>query len=85
MPSYDYRCPVNGRVLEVRHGMHESIAHWGELCARAGIDPGDTPLDAPVERLITGGAVVGSAALKNPSPPPCMSGASCSGGGCGLS
>ncbi|MEO1751316.1 zinc ribbon domain-containing protein [Thiofaba sp. EF100] len=85
MPSYDYRCPANERVLEVRHGMNESIANWGELCARAGIEPGDTPLDAPVERLISGGALVGSAALKNPSLPPCMSGSGCGGGVCGLS
>lgn len=83
MPSYDYRCPANGRVVEVRHGMNEALTTWGELCARAGIEPGATPLDAPVERLITGGAVVGSAALKNPGPPPCMSGG-CGGGMCGL-
>jgi len=83
MPSYDYLCPANARVVEVRHGMSESISTWGQLCARAGIDPGDTPLDTPVERLISGGALVGSAALRNPEPPPCMSGG-CVGGACGL-
>ncbi|HET20056.1 MAG TPA: zinc ribbon domain-containing protein [Chromatiales bacterium] len=84
MPSNDDRCPANDRVLEVRHGMNEALATWGELCDRAGIDPDDTPPGSPVECLISGGAVVGSAALKNPSLPPCMSGGGCAGGSCGL-
>lgn len=84
MPSYDYRCTANDRVVEVRHGMNEALTTWGELCERARIEPGDTPLAAPVERLISGGAVVGSAALKNPSLPPCMAGGGCPGGSCGL-
>lgn len=50
MPTYDYRCPANGRVLEVFHGMSERVASWGELCALAGIEPGETDPQAPVER-----------------------------------
>lgn len=49
---YDYRCEANGQTLEVRHCMSESITNWGELCEKAAIDPGETPRNAPVERLI---------------------------------
>lgn len=52
MPRYDYHCPANGRTLEVRHGMSESVSTWGELCERAGLSAGDTPPDAPLERRI---------------------------------
>jgi hypothetical protein len=83
MPSYDYRCAENGRVVEVRHRMSEKLTTWGEICAKAGIDVGDTASDAPVERLITGGSVVSSSTLSNPEPPICGSGG-CSGGMCGL-
>ena len=83
MPSYDYRCTANGRVVEVRHPMSEKMTTWGEVCARAKIDAGDTAADAPVERLITGGSVVSSSALSNPEAPNCGSGG-CAGGMCGL-
>jgi len=55
MAVYDYHCQANQRTVEVHHAMSERLQTWGELCERAGIDPGDTPLDAPVTRLITGG------------------------------
>ena len=79
MPSYDYRCPDNGEVVTVRHRMSEKLTSWGELCELAGREPGETPADAPVERLISGGALVSSKALKNPEPSSC-----CGGGMCGL-
>lgn len=53
MPYYEYRCATNGRTLEVRHGMDERVETWGQLALRAGADPGDTPAEAPVERLIS--------------------------------
>jgi hypothetical protein len=84
MPSYDYRCEANDRVVEVKHGMKEKIAAWGELCERAGIEPGDTPADAPVTRLITGGAVISHAGSGAEAPAPCATG-TCGGGFCGLS
>jgi predicted nucleic acid-binding Zn ribbon protein len=31
MPTYDYLCPANGRVVEVSHKMAEQIATWGDL------------------------------------------------------
>jgi hypothetical protein len=83
MPSYDYRCATNDRVVEVRHSISEKLSTWGEVCAKAGIQPGDTPGDAPVDRLISGGGIVSSGALSNPEAPSCGSGG-CGGGMCGL-
>lgn len=53
MPHYEYHCASNGRTLEVRHGMGERLETWGELVGRTGVDAGDTPTDAPVERLMS--------------------------------
>lgn len=83
MPSYDYLCDANGRVVEVRHGMNEKLSNWGEVCDKAGIETGDTAADTPVKRLITGGSVVSSSALSNPEAPACGAGG-CAGGLCGL-
>jgi len=55
MPTYDYRCEQNSRTVTVQHGMKEAIRNWGELCQRAGLEPGDTPATAIVERVISGG------------------------------
>lgn len=52
MPKYDYTCPANGQTVEAEHSWSKTLATWGDLCAAAGIEPGDTPLDSPVERLI---------------------------------
>ncbi|MEJ2692083.1 MAG: zinc ribbon domain-containing protein [Candidatus Thiodiazotropha sp.] len=83
MPTYDYICESNGIRLEVRHKMDQTIATWGELCRVAMKDPGETPPDAAVKKLITGAAVVKRAALSNPEPA-CASGGCCPGGVCGL-
>jgi hypothetical protein len=81
MPTYDYRCTTTGEVLEVKHRISESISTWAELCELAGEDMGDTPPETPVEKILTGGHVVKSSALKNPEAPPCASGACGMGGG----
>jgi len=60
MPHYEYRCAANGRTVEVRHAMTERLETWGQVAAAAGIEPGATPGDAPVERLMSA-ASVGSA------------------------
>lgn len=52
MPTYEYHCPANDRVVTVVHRMVEDLHTWGELCARAGIEPGDTPAEAPVAKKI---------------------------------
>ncbi len=59
--------------------MREQITTWGELCQLAGRDLGETPADAPVERMISGGAVLSGGARSEPEPSPC-----CPGGTCGL-
>jgi len=60
MPMYDYQCEANGRTVEVVHSMSKRLETWGELCELAGLECGDTPLDAPVQRLIGGGSAVNS-------------------------
>lgn len=84
MPTYDYQCEANGQVVEVKHGMNEQIANWGELCERAGIETGDTAPASPVKKLATGGQVVKSSSMGSGNLPPCASGG-CGGGMCGLS
>ena len=81
MPTYDYQCESNGKVVEVRHKMSEVISNWGELTQLAGISAGDTPLDSPVRKLANGGQVVNSQNLGNKGEPACASGG-CSGGSC---
>lgn len=83
MPSYDYHCATNNRVVEVRHGMSERLTTWGQVCEHAGIDLDGVSADTPVSRMISGGAFVSSNALKNPEPA-CASGACCSNGMCGI-
>ncbi len=53
MPSYDYYCKSNGRTVEVEHRMSETLTTWGDLCQRAGIEPGGTDASAPVERMMS--------------------------------
>jgi hypothetical protein len=86
MPTYDYRCDANGRVVEVSHRMSEVMHSWGELCARAGITLGDTPPDSPVQRLATGGNIVSTSHMGSgfDPAPACSTGACCPGGVCGL-
>lgn len=85
MPTYDYRCPSTGRTYEVRHAMARKATTWAELCELGGLDAGDTPPDAPVERLLGAPGVVGAGALKNPAAPPCAAAKACCGGGaCGF-
>jgi len=55
MPTYQYHCPTNNRIIEVQHGMKESLNSWGDVCQRAGLDLNGTPADAAVERIISGG------------------------------
>ncbi|MBV2092166.1 MAG: regulator [Candidatus Thiodiazotropha sp. (ex Ctena orbiculata)] len=83
MPTYDYRCEANGRVVEVSHRMSEEIQNWGELCSKAGIEAGDTPAESPVKRLATGGNVITGGVGGDPVPP-CATGGGCPGGSCGI-
>ncbi|MDT8437094.1 MAG: hypothetical protein RRA92_10115 [Gemmatimonadota bacterium] len=81
MAIYEYLCEANGRTVEVRHGMDEEIRTWGDLAARAGVEPGDTPPATPVRRLISAGVPLtgGSSTSggKSPEGPPCGSACGC--------
>lgn len=55
MLTYDYHCARNQKTVQVQHGIREKIATWGELRQRAGLPQDNTPDDAEVERLISGG------------------------------
>ena len=83
MPKYDYRCELNGQTVEVSHSMNDSVNTWGELCALAHIDSGETPADSPVHKIISGGFVATGAASQAASHS-CSTPSCCSGGLCGL-
>ena len=56
MAMYDYFCEANGKTVQVRHRMSESFSTWGEICEQMSIPLGDTPADAPVEKLLGTGS-----------------------------
>jgi hypothetical protein len=70
MPRYDYLCEQNKQVIEVSHALGQPLKTWGELCERVGIALGDTPADAPVERLLSApGMLMGAKAERQPKAP----------------
>lgn len=75
MPTYEYNCPANGSVREVRHSIKITLETWGQLCALTGDDPGETPPEEPVLRIIEGGLVITSKPRFAPS---CCGEAGCS-------
>ncbi|MEM6551807.1 MAG: zinc ribbon domain-containing protein [Planctomycetota bacterium] len=84
MPTYEYFCPDNGQSLEVMHGMTTTLNTWGELCDQADLDPGDTPADTPIEKLLgTGMLLSNSRADLTPGSASNTGGGCCGGGGCG--
>lgn len=81
MPTYDYHCDANSRTISVQHSMKEKISTWGELCERAGVEPGKTAATSPVERIISGGIALPIASAAPALP---MSGGCCGApSGCG--
>ena len=86
MPTYEYQCARNGRVVEVRHKMDERLRTWGELCERAGINGDETDPRAPVEKLISAGFIGTASAgpAESPCGAPVCGGGGCGGGICGL-
>ncbi len=84
MPTYEYLCETNGRVVEVHHKMAERIQTWGQLCDRAGIAAGRTDPRTPVTKLISAGFInAGGAPEPGCDAPGCGSGP-CGSGMCGL-
>ena len=58
MPTYDYFCPSNNETVEVFHSLNRKLETWGDLCRMLHCDPGETPADAPVRRLISAPSVM---------------------------
>lgn len=75
MPIYEYRCPANGRTIEVSHAMSETVRTWGELCELAANAPGGTPADSPVEKVVS--LVAAGKGKSEPPAGPCGSGCGC--------
>ncbi|MEO1128706.1 MAG: zinc ribbon domain-containing protein [Planctomycetota bacterium] len=71
MPTYEYRCDANDRTVEVSHAMSTTLTTWGDLTDAAGIEPGDTPADAPIERVISLANIGTSGSASTPPPHSC--------------
>lgn len=82
MPTYEYLCEANGRVIEVQHKMADRLETWRELCERAGIATGGTDPEAPVTKLISAGFIGSGHPERACGASDCGSG-SCVSGGCG--
>ena len=69
MPRYDYICDENGVTLEVVHRISQRIETWGQLCALAQIDAGETDPAMPVRKVFTTAPMAntpaGNSELKN--------------------
>ena len=68
MPSYEYECPANGQVLQVRHSIHTVIRNWGELCFATQTPLGETDFEAPVRKRLSAPGIAiptGNSSLKN--------------------
>jgi len=83
MPTYTCFCPTNGRSVDVLHAMRTTHRTWGEVCDAEGEDPGPTPPDTGVEKLLGTGMVLTykRSEFKNCDVSPIAGG--CCGGGCG--
>lgn len=58
MAFYDYYCEANKKTVAVWHSMKIRLKTWGEVCELGEINPGKTPKEAPVVRLVGGNPVV---------------------------
>jgi|GEM_PF-110294 len=79
MPTYEYYCPANHKTVEVMHGMSRTVATWGELCELAETSTGKTPVDTPVEKLLSAGMTLASQKGEGDCGRP---GGCCGGGAC---
>lgn len=82
MPTYEYYCSANQQTLEVMHGMSRNVTNWGELCELAEAQPGQTPADTPVEKLLSAGMVI--TGEKQVPDMDCGAPGGCCGGGCAM-
>jgi hypothetical protein len=82
VPTYEYRCETNGRLVEVQHKMAERLHTWGELCARAGISPGRTDPKAAVHKLMSASFIGTGAAQPSACEAPACGMGACTSGPC---
>lgn len=52
MPLYTFHCPLNGQTHELLLSVGQQVPTWGELCRLSGQEPGDTPEETPVTKLM---------------------------------
>lgn len=78
MPTYEYLCEDNGRVVEVNHRMADKVKNWGDLCQRAALPVGNTNPKAKVTKLMSASFVGGAASENSACEIP-----GCGAGGCG--
>lgn len=53
MPFYKYYCEANGQTVEVKHPVTVKLNTWAGVCLLAKRDPGNTPPQTPVVRLLS--------------------------------
>ena len=82
MPTYDYHCEANGQTIEAFHPVSRTLETWGELCASAEIEPGDTPAETPVHKLLAAGLAPTRPNDNLPKRPMAARPAGSCGGGC---
>lgn len=51
--TYEYFCEENGKTIEVQHDWKVKVVTWGQLCEILEVEPGDTPENVPVTRLMS--------------------------------
>jgi hypothetical protein len=76
VPTYQYHCAANGRSLEVKHRMSETLSTWGELCTAAGLASVATPADSPIAKVLAPTFVAGGG-KSEVSPPASGGGGHC--------
>jgi len=84
MPTYEYLCEANGRVVEVSHKMAEKVKTWGELCQRAEIAPGKIDVKTPVTKLMSAGFVNTGSSNSGACEMPACGTSGCGSGLCGM-
>ncbi len=58
MPLYKYLCPDNGEQVEVSHPSDVNLVNWGQLCFVGQVEMGETPFEAPIEKVLMPAQIV---------------------------
>ena len=79
MPTYEYFCQANNQLIDVLHRMDETLQTWGDVCDCAGVELGDTPAHAIVEKKLSATSILPTKEFSS------TPGNGCGNGGCGCS